>query len=128
MRAGPHHITTNESNDLMPDMYYSPEKFGLTVVGEVEFEGGYGFDKTMVWRDRCGTLMYADDSGCSCPTPFEGKGVNDLTVATVGEIQEHLMGRVKKKLEPYEDEYFNSSTREQWNMKIADLLSTIITS
>lgn len=109
-------------------MYCNPEKFDLTVVGEVEFEGGYAFDKTMVWRDKSGTLMYADDSGCSCSSPFQDKGVDDLTVATVGEIQEHLMGRVEKKLEPYEDDYIGTSTRERWNMKIADLLSTIITS
>lgn len=55
----------------MNDVYYNPESFGLSVVGEVQWdEPCYDFDLTVVWTD--GSLFYwADDSGCSCPSPFE---------------------------------------------------------
>lgn len=66
----------------MSNAYYDPQKFGLTIVGEVEFSSGsYEFDTSVVWRDQAGALYYADDSGCSCPTPFEGIGLDDLEKA-----------------------------------------------
>lgn len=62
------------------NIYYSPEKFGLEEVGEVERGGGYDFDTFVVWRDiSTGSLWYASDSGCSCPTPFDDIGRDDLT-------------------------------------------------
>ena len=62
------------------NVYYDPEKFGLTIIGEVEFSSGsYEFDMTLVWKAADGSVYVADDSGCSCPTPFEGMGIADLT-------------------------------------------------
>jgi hypothetical protein len=53
-------------------LYYDPEDFGLTVVGEVEWsEPSYSFNRTVIWRDNYGQLYWASDSGCSCPSPFE---------------------------------------------------------
>lgn len=79
----------------MSNIYYDPEKFGLTAVGEVDWlGGGYEFDLTVVWRrDLDGALVYAEDSGCSCPTPFEGQGVADLTACTPASLQAHLEKR-----------------------------------
>lgn len=54
-----------------PDVYYQPEKFDLTIVGEIEQEPCYSFDKLVVWQHADGRLFYADDHGCSCPSPFE---------------------------------------------------------
>lgn len=64
----------------MSDLYYSPEKFGLRVVDEVEFSSGaYEFDTSVLWQDiETGAFYVADDSGCSCPVPFEGVGRSDL--------------------------------------------------
>lgn len=64
------------------NIYYQPEEYGLKTVGEVEWgDGYYNFDLTVVWQDiSTGTLYYADDSGCSCPSPFEIVGRDDLTV------------------------------------------------
>jgi hypothetical protein len=55
-----------------PDPYGQPEKFGLTMIGEVEFsEPDYSFDFAIVLADGDGALYWARDSGCSCPSPFE---------------------------------------------------------
>lgn len=51
--------------------YDKPERYGLEIVYEDEQEGGYKFDKFVVWRSINGSLFYATDSGCSCPSPFE---------------------------------------------------------
>lgn len=57
----------------MGNIYYSPEKFGLEVVGELEYSDAYyQFDTRVVWRHKeSGQFYTARDSGCSCPTPFE---------------------------------------------------------
>lgn len=52
-------------------VYYSPEQFGLTVVAELSKEPDYDFDMIVVWRHEDGTIYWAHDSGCSCPSPFE---------------------------------------------------------
>jgi hypothetical protein len=71
------------------DVYYDPEKFGLVTVGEVEWgDACYSFDLTVVWRRTAdGQLLYASDMGCSCPSPFDSTGVDDLTPVTVAELQ-----------------------------------------
>lgn len=40
-----------------------------------------------------GALFYADDSGCSCPMPFENVGRPDLVPATAHEVAAHLQSR-----------------------------------
>jgi hypothetical protein len=64
------------------DMYSSPEKFGLTMIGEIDWSSGsYEFDLTVVWkRESDGRFVYAEDSGCSCPGYFENSGIEDLMV------------------------------------------------
>jgi hypothetical protein len=76
-----------------PDVYYQPEKFDLTPIGEIEWSSGsYEFDLTVVWRHEDGRLFYANDSGCSCPSPFENyTSLDDLTEITdVSEFQDAL--------------------------------------
>lgn len=60
------------------NIYYNPEQFGLSIFGEIDAGGSYEFDKFVVWTKADGKLAYATDAGCSCPTPFEDEGVNDL--------------------------------------------------
>lgn len=56
----------------MYDVYYNPYDFGLYPLAELELaEPDYSFDILMVWRHEDGTLYWAQDSGCSCPSPFE---------------------------------------------------------
>jgi len=82
------------------NIYDSPEKFGLVVVTEEDLGGAYEFDKWIVWRKVCkdclakrtvgvccssGRLYCANDSGCSCPTPFDG-----FTLEVCDSIEEHI--------------------------------------
>lgn len=80
----------------MITVYSEPEKFGLTTVGEIQWgEACYDFNLTVVWRrDADGAFLYAEDTGCSCPSPFEDTGINDLLPATpLAEFQAHLNER-----------------------------------
>ena len=44
-----------------------------------DLAGSYEFDEIRVWQKENGELLYAIDSGCSCPSPFEWvKSENDL--------------------------------------------------
>ncbi len=54
-------------------VYYSPGKHGLKQVVEVNLsEPDYSFDLLVVWKhEESGKLYWAQDSGCSCPSPFE---------------------------------------------------------
>lgn len=55
-----------------PDVYHQPEHFGLTQIGEIDDPFGcYSFDYIVVWQHEDGRLFWAEDSGCSCPSPFE---------------------------------------------------------
>lgn len=63
----------------MSNIYSEPEKFGLEIVGEIEDEPDYSFDMFVVWKDNKGSLYYGQDSGCSCPSPFENiESVSEL--------------------------------------------------
>lgn len=54
------------------NIYYSPEKSGLRIVGELEENLDYAFKKVVVWQHiASGILRWGWDSGCSCPLPFE---------------------------------------------------------
>jgi hypothetical protein len=54
------------------NVYYSPEEWGLSVVGELEDPNAdYSFNTLCVWVHENGTVYWAQSSGCSCPSPFE---------------------------------------------------------
>ena len=82
--------------------YYSPEKSGLEIIGEVDFsDGSYQFNYLVVWKDLAtGKLYYAEDSGCSCPSPFEdyrypgSNSSEQLTPATAHEITAQIGQRL----------------------------------
>lgn len=75
--------------------YSTPDKYGLTTVGQVEWsEPCYDFDLTVVWWTEDGRLYWADDSGCSCPSPFEDfTKLDELTTGTVFDLSAHLERR-----------------------------------
>ncbi len=64
----------------MGNIYYSPEDFGLEVVGEFDWsEPDYSFDMLVVWKESRGKYWVGEDSGCSCPSPFEDiTDINEL--------------------------------------------------
>lgn len=56
----------------MNDVYYNPADHGLEIVGEFDWdEPCYSFDICVVWKERRGVYWVGNDSGCSCPSPFE---------------------------------------------------------
>lgn len=62
-----------------PNIYYSPELFDLSIVGDISAPLEWEFSIFAVWADGEGNLYYAMDRGCSCPEPFEGvRGVTDM--------------------------------------------------
>lgn len=65
------------------NIYYSPEHYGLEILGEAADEPDWDFNMFVVWRDKdTGVLYYASDAGCSCPSPFEDyNSKEDLTKA-----------------------------------------------
>lgn len=85
------------------DIYYSPGKYGFETVGEIEWsDESYQFDLTVVWRRVAdGQLFYADDQGCSCPSPFEDHGVNDLVEASMFQVSTHLIETAKERANRY---------------------------
>lgn len=57
----------------MSDLYHSPEKHGLRIFGELDDPNAcYSFGMFVVWEQiDGGALFFGQDSGCSCPSPFE---------------------------------------------------------
>jgi hypothetical protein len=59
------------TNSWKHNPYYNPQECGLEIVAEIDFDDDYGFDKVVVWKTLKGKFVWACDSGCSCPCPFE---------------------------------------------------------
>lgn len=100
------------------EIYNHPEKFGLTQVGQVDWDGGddYGFDFTVVWKDKNGNLYWASDAGCSCPSPFEDFS-DDLSELETGSFFDLA-------------KFFNDRCSEHWSnaqaqAEIVDLLGRL---
>jgi hypothetical protein len=73
--------------------YYSPENYGLEMIGNVNWDtNDYGFDMIVAWkRLEDGAFLWAADAGCSCPTPFEGHRLNDGIEPLTGLQEFHAM-------------------------------------
>lgn len=68
--------------------YHHPEATGLTVVKIIEDpDASYSFETIALWRNADGDLLYAEDSGCSCPSPFEDATLKQLTDETWPEFE-----------------------------------------
>lgn len=57
----------------MNNVYYNPSQFGLTLLECLDEPGlSYEYHTLIVLQhNKTGRVFYAEDSGCSCPTPFE---------------------------------------------------------
>lgn len=87
----------------MADIYCNPEKFGLEVVVSLDQPNmSYEFNMFVVWRRKAdGVLFYGSDSGCSCPSPFEG--VND--VSSLSELKN--IDAFEQELNAWGDSFFD---------------------
>lgn len=78
----------------MSNIYYTPEAFGLTIVAMVEREPNYDFDMVVVWKDQDGNAYWGQDSGCSCPSPFEDYHTVDSLERLNGQTMRNLESAV----------------------------------
>lgn len=78
----------------MSSLIMSPEVFGLVIIGSVDWDNiPYQFNQTMVFRNtESGKFYWADDSGCSCPMPFENTTTDDLASGTKYDVLNYLAG------------------------------------
>lgn len=55
------------------NVYADPNKFNLQILGQLdEPDMSYSYNTLVVFRHVItGRMFYAQDSGCSCPTPFD---------------------------------------------------------
>lgn len=107
-----------------PDVYYQAEHFGLLQIGEIQWsEPDYSFDIGVVWVDTAGTLYYGQDSGCSCPSPFEDfTSLDDLEkFETVAALQERLD---KENEEHYAG--YGANEEKQKASRAADIVDILI--
>lgn len=70
--------------------YYYPEKCGLEIFESINTSGSYEFDMLVIWKKLDdNTLWYDQDSGCSCPSPFDhGHDLKPITDDTWHGFQE----------------------------------------
>lgn len=75
-------------------MAYDPVNEGLDLVGDVEWDDEpWQFNLTVVWRNPDTKRFYwADDSGCSCPRPFEDLTESDVDSGTKYDVLNYLAG------------------------------------
>lgn len=92
----------------MSNPYFTPEDFGLKILGEVEWSDEcYQFDKTVLWEHPdTGKYYIASDCGCSCPSPFEDyHELAALEEVTVDGAITALESRRRRETQAYENTY-----------------------
>lgn len=79
------------------NVYYDPEKFGLTIIDSWDFsDGSYQFDYRVIWKNTKGELLTARDSGCSCPSPFEDTALTDLVSVSLTDLKQEAIDAAKE--------------------------------
>lgn len=73
-------------------------------------DGCYQFDITLAYyQPSTGKFVWADDSGCSCPSPFEDYTTLDqFETGTVWQLRNHLYERLQGQLD-----LFTATFREE---------------
>ncbi len=63
----------------MDNFYENPEKFDLTIIDSIDSGGSYEFNIHVAFKHKDGKVFYSHDAGCSCPTPFDGADMEEVT-------------------------------------------------
>ena len=110
----------------MDNIYYDPQKFGLEMVGEVEWVGAsYEFDLTGVWKEKRGVYWIGNDSGCSCPSPYEDLTKEDLYGPyNKAQLKERLETLVAERASET-DNYYGGRTRAELMKDVREILSRL---
>jgi len=107
----------------MGNIYYSPESYGLQIVGDFEWsEPDYSFDMLVVWKEGRGKYWIGEDSGCSCPSPFED--INDINQLDGPYTKDGLRKRINYRIEERTDNgYGYGYSKAQLKKFASDILS-----
>ena len=83
--------------------YYNPEHMGLRLLGEIEFsDGDYQFDTLIFVQDvKTGKIYSAEDSGCSCPTPFEEYTTIESLTEVHNNSRSAYLEEIRTRIKPY---------------------------
>ena len=108
--------------------YYSPEAFGLEMVGTIDWRyEDYSFDMTAVWKAKRGEYYLGDDSGCSCPSPFED--VTELEQLdgphNKRALESALRYRVKQRGSDKTDDYYGTRSYAELEKDVRELLAKL---
>jgi hypothetical protein len=89
----------------MSNIYYSPEDFGLVLVDSLdEPDLSYEYHTLIVLQHtESGRIFYAEDSGCSCPTPFEDFIFSSPDNNSLLEIQLHTFSSFEADVKGFSD-------------------------
>ena len=106
------------------NLYYYPQMNGLETVGEFDWaEPDYSFDLCVVWKEKRGMYWVGNDSGCSCPAPFEDQTKDDL-------MGPYNKAQLKERLETMVDEqtkgeYSYGRSKAELMKDVREILSRI---
>lgn len=107
-----------------PDVYNQPEHYGLKTIGDIEWDHeSWQFNMTVILRGNDGQWYYAEDSGCSCPSPFENvTSMDDLTKVTVDELIKYLTDRRDERVKSLDDSWYTHNPSDD----VAKLIERIL--
>lgn len=68
---------------------------GLTLIDTLQEAGlSYEFHELAAWREPNGEVLWAEDSGCSCPLPFEDEFYNGESATSLNRSKVELRAAV----------------------------------
>jgi hypothetical protein len=105
------------------NVYYSPEKSGLSNLVTLDEPGmSYEYHYLIVMQDnKTNRIFYAEDSGCSCPTPFENYIFTSADDTNMDEVTQFNFGVFEGVVNDFP---VDMSKRQECLKTVADALKT----
>lgn len=108
------------------NVYYDPADCGLEIFATLSEDLSYEFNILLVVKDKVsGKLFYAQDAGCSCPTPFEDFHYYNDGDTDMEPLNEHTLEAFKNKVKEFSGYGFGSISNVEKNnfvKKVEDYL------
>jgi hypothetical protein len=106
--------------------YYKPEAYGLEIVGDIDWDQeSYEFNMTVVWKEGRGKYYIADDSGCSCPSPFENVTSKDELDGPMNKRSLESALRYRAKTNARGDDGYYGRPRAELEKEVRELLAKL---
>lgn len=94
------------------NIYSNPERYKLKIWGTLDEEDlSYEFDMVVIWEHEDGRLLYKQDSGCSCPSPFE-------SVDNIEQLEPLTAENYEQFISTYKD--YNDKNRHELFLRIRE--------